>query len=141
MLAWLLGEPDSEPIRESLAAAELVLASDLTLIECDRVLHRAVWASELTEARAAERRARLAQVSDRWVVFHLEPEIVDRSRRPFPGEPIRTLDAIHLATALVARGLLSELSVLALDSRVRRAARELGLELLPAGEEPGDSGS
>jgi hypothetical protein len=37
-----------------LAAADGVVASDLTLIECDRVLLRAAALRELTEAEAAE---------------------------------------------------------------------------------------
>ncbi len=58
-------------------------------------------------------------------------EVVDRARQSFPGEPIRTLDAIHLASALVARGAVAELRLLSLDDRVRRAAARLGLEVLP----------
>ena len=38
VLAWLLGEEASPRVRDVLASAVLVMASDLTLIECDRVL-------------------------------------------------------------------------------------------------------
>jgi hypothetical protein len=31
-----------------------------------------------------------------------DTEILERARRPFPGEPLGTLDALHLASALVA---------------------------------------
>jgi len=40
-LAWLLDETSGPEVRQLLAAAEAVAASDLTLIECDRVLLRA----------------------------------------------------------------------------------------------------
>ena len=40
VLCWLLDEPRAPEVREALASAELVLASSLTLIECDRVLIR-----------------------------------------------------------------------------------------------------
>ena len=40
ILAWLMGEDGGDEIRYRLQAAELVLTSDLTLVECDRVLHR-----------------------------------------------------------------------------------------------------
>jgi hypothetical protein len=64
-------------------------------------------------------------------VLRISPEIVDRARQPFPGEPIRTLDAIHLASVLVARGTLPGLELLSLDERIRRAAAPLGLRVCP----------
>lgn len=42
MLSWLLAENSSGPVLPLLANADLVIASDLTLIECDRVLIRAI---------------------------------------------------------------------------------------------------
>ncbi|HET6219276.1 MAG TPA: hypothetical protein VFE27_19800, partial [Acidobacteriaceae bacterium] len=64
-------------------------------------------------------------------VLHVAGEVVDRARKPFPAEPIRTLDAIHLAAALTARAYLAGLGLLSLDDRVRSAGRRLGFELLP----------
>src|SRR5262249_49408726 len=48
VLAWLLDETSAPNVRQLLAAAETVVASDLTLIECDRVLLRAAALGELT---------------------------------------------------------------------------------------------
>jgi uncharacterized protein with PIN domain len=42
VLAWLLDEPTAPAVRRLLGEAEVIVASDLTLIECDRVLLRAV---------------------------------------------------------------------------------------------------
>ena len=116
-----------------LGDTELVLASSLTLIECDRVLIRAVAANLLSEAAAADRRAVLARTAAHWVVLELGVEVTERARRPFPAEPIRTLDAIHLATAALARSLVPDLGLLSLDERVRRSAAQMGLRLLPGG--------
>jgi len=131
VLAWLLDEGLGAEVRRLLAAQDLVVASDLTLIECDRVLLRAAVVGGLSEGEAAGRRAHLAEVSSHWQILRISPEIVDRARRPFPGEPIRTLDAIHLASALVACSAVPGLKLLSLDERVRRAGRAVGLELLP----------
>jgi hypothetical protein len=46
----------------------------------------------------------------------------------FPGEP---LDAIHLASALVARSTAAGLELLGLDVRIRASARQLGFRVLP----------
>ncbi|MGH8291567.1 MAG: type II toxin-antitoxin system VapC family toxin [Steroidobacteraceae bacterium] len=131
IVAWLLNEDCTAEVLQYLAAAESVLASDLTLIECDRVLWRATAVGELTEAEAADRRANLASAAAHWHVLRIAPEVVERSHQPFPADPIRTLDAIHLASALTGRAAIAGLKVLSLDERVRRNAAALGFEVLP----------
>lgn len=131
MLAWLLDDPTAPEVRRLLGAAEVIIASDLTLIECDRVLLRAVALKELTEAEAADRRARLTAAASHWQVLRIAAEIVDRARQLFPGDPIRTLDAIHLASLLVARSAVVGLRLLSLDERVRQAAKGLGVAVEP----------
>jgi predicted nucleic acid-binding protein len=130
-LAWLLEQEHGEFVADTLAHAELVITSDLTVIECDRVLIRAVTLEELDESDALHRQARLNAVATRWTLLTLEEEIIERARRPFPAEPIRTLDAIHLASAVTARKAVSDLAMLSLDFRVRKAAALLGFALLP----------
>ena len=131
VLAWLLDEQSAADARRSLAAAEIIVASDLTLIECDRVLLRAAALGELTEAEAADGRAHLMAAAAHWHILRVAPEIVERARQPFPGEPIRTLDAIHLASALVARAAIVGLKLLSLDGRVRKTGKKLGLDIIP----------
>jgi hypothetical protein len=46
-------------VRGTLSTAELVIASVLTLVECDRTILRAQVAGRVSEAEAADRRARL----------------------------------------------------------------------------------
>jgi predicted nucleic acid-binding protein len=131
ILAWLLDEASASDVRNVLTASEAVIASDLTLIESDRVLLRAAALGELTEAEAADRRAHLMTAASHWHVLRISPEIVERARQPFPGAPIRTLDAIHLASALVARATVPGLALLSLDERIRRAASPLGMRVRP----------
>ena len=131
VLAWLLGEDAGPRVREVLRRAELVMASDLTLVECDRVLIRAVTLGELDEAAAADRRAHLNAAAAHWHLWRISPEIVDRARRPFPAEPLRTLDAIHLASALAARSAVPGVELLTLDDRICRVGVQLGFRLQP----------
>ena len=131
MLAWLLGEANADSVQSSLSSAELIIASVLTLVECDRILHRATLAGDLLEAEAAGRRATLRRATVHWILFGLEDEVIERARRPFPVEPIRTLDALHLSTTLLVRSLVPDLRLLTLDRRVRDNGAALGFELLP----------
>jgi predicted nucleic acid-binding protein len=136
-LAWLLEQAHGELVADTLGQAELVIASDLTVIECDRVLIRAVVLDELQESDAVDRQARLNAVSERWTLLGLDEEIIERTRRPFPTEPVRTLDAIHLASALTTRKAVPDLAMLTLDGRVRKAADRLGFLLVPTDAELG----
>ncbi len=133
ILAWLLGEPESDVVRQLLAGAAQIFTSILTLVETDRVLVRAQVAEALREGDVVDRRRSLAQASRRWHLLQLHEEILDRARRPFPGEPIRTLDALHLASALAARAAVPGLGVLSLDATIRRTSADLGFEVLPPG--------
>ena len=131
VLAWLLDQEHAKLVADTLAEAELVIASDLTLIECDRVLIRAVALEELDESDAVQRQARLNVVSTRWTLLAVDEEIIERARRPFPVEPVRTLDAIHLASALTARKAMPDVAMLSLDDRIRMAASRIGFQLVP----------
>ncbi len=108
-----------------------MLASELTLIECERALIRAAHGGVIRESEAANRRAQIRLASTHWTILPLQTEIAERARQPFPREPVRTLDAVHLATLVVARALVPRLRVLSLDERIRRNAREMGFETVP----------
>lgn len=131
VLSWLLGEESGAEVAGILAAADEIIASDLTIIECDRVLVRAVATGIMSEADAAERRHILARAAAHWHVLHLIEDAVARATRPFPAEPIRTLDALHLSLALAARAVIPDLEVLSLDGRVRANALALGMCVSP----------
>ena len=50
-----------------------------------------------------------------------------RAGQAFPVEPVRTLDALHLASALEFLVLFPDLKVLSLDDRVLANLPQLGL--------------
>lgn len=133
ILAWLLGEAVGEVARHHLVGAESVFTSSLTLVECERALIRARILEEVAEAELADRRRILAKASAHWHRVPLRDEILDRAKRPFPDEPVRTLDAIHLASALVARSAVPDVALLTLDRRIREASVGLGFEVVPSG--------
>ena len=83
------------------------------------------------ESRRAARRgdadlAQLAAVIDRMDVFELDPEIDQRASAIGPPS-LRTLDAIHVATALAIPGLGSFVTY---DDRLADAARAVGLPVV-----------
>ena len=78
VLSWLLGEVAGEGVRQVLAAADHVISSDLTLVESDRVLHRAAREGHLDMADATSRRTRLARVVAGWTMLRIGSGIVQR---------------------------------------------------------------
>src|SRR5262245_47433986 len=131
ILAWLFREEPAFLIKGILARAESVVASDLTLVECDRALIQAEVAGRLSPGDTSERRTLLEASSSRWMFLRVEGEVLERARRRFPQEPVRALDSLHLASALAARSAVSDLALLSLDQRVRDNGAALGFDVLP----------
>lgn len=131
VLAWLLDERAGARVAPFLYPPARVVVSHLTLIECDRTLLRLARQHPGRSADAEVLRALLATVAAGWAVEPVARSVVDRARASFPDDTIRSLDAIHLATALVVAGAVPDLEVLSLDERVRANAAALGLRVVP----------
>jgi predicted nucleic acid-binding protein len=131
ILNLLLGEPGSDQVAEALASAGRVVVSELTLAETHRTLLRARAAGKLNDEELDQARGELEHAGLGWSLQRLDAETYLRLRRPFPVEPIRTLDALHLAGALAARREIPEIRLLSLDRRLRENALELGFVVEP----------
>lgn len=131
VLSWLLGEPEGAEVARQIRAAKDVVSSDLTLAECRRAVTRLELNGNVTPAAASGLRAVLNRAALSWTLVRVSEEILERVGRPFPVEPIRTLDALHLATALAVEERVRGLNVLSRDRRVRENATALGFQVLP----------
>jgi len=58
--------------------------------------------------------------------------VLRRAREELPEEPVRSLDAIHLACLRVLDDELGGFEVASCDDRVRRNATALGFAVVPA---------
>lgn len=85
----------------------------------------------MTDADARDLQAGLTTVAAGWNIQSIESRIVERARQSFPDDRIRSLDAIHLGSALVARDCLGDIDVLSLDERIRSNAVALGFRVVP----------
>jgi predicted nucleic acid-binding protein len=131
VLAWLLEEQRGEEVAAILDEADAIVCSELTLVECDRALLRLEAEGLLSEAMREGLAARLAIAATHWTLLTITAPIVLRARLPFGRRPVRTLDAIHLASALEAHRALPGIAVLSLDDRMRKAARVVGFGVVP----------
>ena len=131
LLSWLLGEPDGDVARQILDAAPAVLTSRLTLVEAARGLLRAEHERRISASDRHILTGMLAAASAAWFRLSIADATCERAERPYPLEPVRTLDALHLASALTALEVYPDLALLTFDDRVITNARGLGLPVLP----------
>ncbi len=127
LLSWLLGEPSGAEVGSVLAASDEILSSVLTFLETRRALIRAQTEKLLTESEVARFRGIVEILGYSWHLLGISPEVRERASSPFPIEPIRSLDAIHLATALVFAQAFSDIRVLSFDRRITENLTPLGL--------------
>jgi predicted nucleic acid-binding protein len=128
LLRYLLDRDES--IAPHLENAELV-TSRFTIVEAGRAFARLRQEGRREVAALNESRRGLEAFLSACEIAALSDEILQRAAAPFPVEPLRTLDAIHVATAAAWNAAAGSTAVLSTDDRVRDNAKALGLEVLP----------
>lgn len=114
---------------EALRANGTHVTSALTLAETARAIVRARVSGHLSapQEHAAMRALRTFEL--RTFTVEVSAAVLARVGRPFPVEPIRTLDAVHLATVEVLGDQPQRVTVVTRDVRVRDNARALGYQV------------
>lgn len=131
VLAWVLGETSGDDVRKALASAERVVSSTLTQVECARGISRAVGMGRIGRGEELAALRLMDTAAATWAVLEMSERVLTRARGTFPVEPVRTLDALHLATAMVFREAMADLAVVSLDDRIRANAVALGFAVIP----------
>ncbi len=131
VLAWLLGEASQFVVLRALKKANSVVTSSLTAVECSRGVARARSLGRIAAADALAALRLLDVAESSWDVHDLSDDVMARARAAFPTEQVRTLDALHLATALIFQEALGNVHLLSFDERIRANALALGLPVVP----------
>jgi len=122
LVKLVVREPESHDLRAFLGENPAAVSSALAVTEVRRAIGR------LSPRRSLSDRARL--VLDGVALLEMELEILEKAASLLPAE-LRTLDAIHIASALsLGTDLLAFVSY---DDRQRNAARKAGLPLVQPG--------
>jgi len=129
LLRLVLGEPGALDV---LRSCEALVSSELLAVESLRTLDRLRHQGALSAEEAASRRATATEWLEAVDLVLLRRPILARASEPLPT-PLGTLDALHLATALVWQDRMHETIVMATHDRdLALAARSFGLEVLGA---------
>jgi predicted nucleic acid-binding protein len=125
LLRVILREPDAL----ALGAYDGLVSSELLAVESARTIDRLRSLGDLSVQEAAERTRAITEWLEAIDLVLLRPAVLSRASEPMPV-PVGTLDAIHLATALLWRDRLGALPEMAThDAALGAAARAFGFEV------------
>ena len=111
---------------ESVRTRGRTLTSALTIAETARAILRARATARLTADEEQAAVGSLRRFELRCYVVGVTDAVLARVRRPFPIEPIRTLDAVHPATTELIDEPPALVVVVTRDTRVRENAEAPG---------------
>ena len=110
-------------------AIEMAVGSELTRVEALRTIDRARIRLQLSDEEVALRREGVLAVMSGFHVARVGGAVLERAADPFPTL-VRTLDAIHLATALLVRAEHEDLIFATHDRQLATAARSVGFRVI-----------
>lgn len=104
------------------------VSSELIRVEALRAIERYRLLKALDDELVAERRGAILDILGRFAMSSITPSILERAGDPFPTA-VATVDAIHLATALVLREEFVDLAFATHDDQLATAARSVGFSV------------
>ena len=129
LLRLALGQPDSLPEWRQIDRG---VSSALITTESLRTLDRFRLRSRLPDTEIARRRATILHLVNSLELIETDSIVLDRASQPMPTE-LGTLDAIHLASALLWKDATGIVPVIAThDGALGLAAQAHGFKVLGA---------
>jgi predicted nucleic acid-binding protein len=126
LLRVVLGEPGR---LVQWSKTSVAFTSEISRVECLRVLDRLRLAGHMDDRELARRRETCLKVLTGFEIIRVNRTVLDRAAAPFPLQ-IRTLDAIHLASALLTRTQELGLRFATHDDDLGSAARAEGMHVI-----------
>jgi predicted nucleic acid-binding protein len=128
VLDRIVDEPASAALWREI---DQTVCSVLLETECLRAIDRFRIVGMMDEGALVRSREVLFMILASSEVVEVGRAVLDRAALPFPSV-IRTLDAIHLATALIYRETTGPLRIATTDRALARASRAMGFEVVGA---------
>jgi predicted nucleic acid-binding protein len=122
ILRALLESGTTPAVARKIKEAQVLVTSRLSQVECARAILRLQGSPGASEAGLADAERELGALWARCELWEITADVCDLSCRVAPRKPLRTLDAIHLATFLLARKRIEGLELLSTDRRLEEAA-------------------
>lgn len=112
----------SPEVDRAIGAARFLITSRLSLVETARAFHRLRVSGAASERDIADASREADSIWSRCAIWELTPAVCDLAATIAPHRPLRTLDAIHAATCLLARRRLdTDVALVTADRRLEAA--------------------
>ena len=121
VLRAILESGASPDLEARIARAPVLITSRVSLVESSRALHRLRQLGQISERNLADADRELNTVWARCELWELTASVCERARQVAPAKSLRTLDALHLATFVMARERIGDLELVTADQRLRSA--------------------
>ncbi len=125
LLRVVLGEPERLRIWPKITSP---ISSELIRLECLRTIDRARIRLGLDDRSVAKQRSAVIETIDSLRLISLDRAVLDRAAEPFPTS-LGSFDAIHLASALLAREAFDDLILATHDDELGVAAQAVGFSV------------
>lgn len=109
-------------VEARIATSRILVTSRLSLVESARALIRARQLRRASEKDLSIVQSELDSLWSRCEIWELTESVCALACHVAPGKPLRTLDALHLATFLTARRRIEGLELLTVDHHLKEAA-------------------
>ena len=121
VLRAILESGAGRDLKARIARAPALITSRLSLVESSRALHRLRQLGQISESKLADADRELNAVWARCELWELTASVCERARQVAPAKSLRTLDALHLDTFVMARERIGDLELVTADQRLRSA--------------------
>jgi predicted nucleic acid-binding protein len=126
LLRIILREPGA---LDDLRSYDVLVSSELIAVESARTIDRLRLQGSLTTEEAAARVRAVNEWLEAIELVLFRPPVLSRASEPMPM-PLGTLDALHLATALIWRDRMGPLPTMAThDTALGLAAQSFGFDV------------
>jgi predicted nucleic acid-binding protein len=126
ILRAILGEPGRLAEWSRVVTA---VTSELTRVESLRALDRLRLDGGMSDREVGRRRASALRLLEGVQTVRVNRAVLDRAAEPFPTR-LRSLDAVHLASAMLARARIPDLRFATHDDELAVAAEAVGLPVI-----------
>lgn len=120
-------------LEASLASYTRLVTSSLTFVEAHRAINRARREKRIAPRQHRELQRRLMAVERSSEILALDDQVLERARRDMQVEPVRTLDALHVASVMAWEDQVGRIDMASCDVRVRENAQAIGITLVSSG--------
>lgn len=116
----------SPEVEDRIRAARVLVSSRLSLVESCRAMVRLRAVGGVPEERLADAERDIAAIWSRCELWEITRTVCETACAVATTRPLRALDAIHVATFVLARRRLEGLELLTADDGLRQVIAGLG---------------